>query len=109
MRAIAALLVVAYHVAYVSGSLSFGWAASFTLLFQVDVPIFFAISGFVLYRPMVAARHGAPRRSISAYARSRALRILPAYWVALTLAAIYPTLLGVFTGDWWRYYGLLQV
>ncbi len=108
MRALAAMLVVIYHVAYVSGSLSYGWAANFTLLFQIGVPIFFAISGFVLYRPMVAARHGSPRRSTAAYARSRALRILPAYWVALTLAAIYPSLSGVFTDDWWRYYGLLQ-
>jgi peptidoglycan/LPS O-acetylase OafA/YrhL len=29
--------------------------------------------------------------------------------VALTLLAVYPGLVGVFTGDWWRYYLLLQV
>ena len=43
------------------------------------------------------------------YARRRALRILPGYWVALTLLAIFPGVVGVFTGDWWRYYGYLML
>ena len=42
------------------------------------------------------------------YARRRALRILPAYWVALTVLAIFPGIVGVFTADWWRYYLFLQ-
>jgi peptidoglycan/LPS O-acetylase OafA/YrhL len=109
VRAIAALLIVAYHVAFLTGSLAHGWTSNVTPALQVGVPIFFAISGFVLYRPMVASRHGAPGRSIAAYGRSRALRILPAYWVVLTVAAVYPTLVGVFTHDWWRYYGLVQI
>jgi peptidoglycan/LPS O-acetylase OafA/YrhL len=36
-------------------------------------------------------------------------RIVPAYWAALTLLAIYPGLPGVFTADFWRYYGFLQI
>ena len=36
------------------------------------------------------------------------LRIVPAYWVALTVLAATVGLCGVFTGDWWIYYGLLQ-
>ena len=71
--------------------------------------VFFVISGFLLYRPFVAMRFGAPARGVRAYGRNRALRILPAYWVSLTLLAIYPGLAGVFTGDWWQYYGLQHV
>jgi peptidoglycan/LPS O-acetylase OafA/YrhL len=35
-------------------------------------------------------------------------RILPAYWVALTVMSVWPGLPGVFTNRWWVYYGLLQ-
>ena len=39
-----------------------------------------------------------------------ALRILPAYWFALTvLADLARASTGVFTGDWWRYYFFLQL
>src|SRR3954466_7787357 len=38
----------------------------------------------------------------------RALRIVPAYWLALTVLALAPGLPDVFTGRWWVYYGLLQ-
>ena len=43
------------------------------------------------------------------YAQRRVLRIVPAYWVALTVLGIGASLPGVFTADWWRYYGFLQV
>ena len=69
------------------------------------MPIFFVISGFLLYRQFLGDRPPA----LGAYARHRFLRIVPAYWVALTLLAIWPGLVGVFTGDWPIYYGFLQV
>ena len=72
--------------------------------------VFFVLSGFLLYRPFLASEiDGAPRVRLIDFGRRRVLRIVPAYWVALTILAIYPGLIGVFTGDWWRYYGLLQV
>ena len=37
------------------------------------------------------------------------LRIVPAYWVALTVLAVFPGIAGVFGGDWWRYYFFLQI
>jgi len=43
------------------------------------------------------------------YARRRFLRILPPYWLILTLLALYPGLTGVLTDDWWVFYGLLQL
>ena len=52
---------------------------------------------------------GAPPTSPLSYAWRRALRIVPAYWVALTVLAAYAHLHGVFTGDWWRYYFFLQI
>lgn len=42
-------------------------------------------------------------------ARRRFLRILPPYWLALTVLAIFPGLAGVFTDQWWVFYGLLQL
>ena len=49
--------------------------------------VFFLISGFLLYRPFVAARlRGArPARAPAPYAWRRFLRIVPAYWLALTV------------------------
>ena len=37
------------------------------------------------------------------------MRIVPAYWLALTILAWWANLRGVFTHDWWRYYLFLQV
>jgi peptidoglycan/LPS O-acetylase OafA/YrhL len=110
LRAIAALCIVGTHT---SGLTNFFLAGSplapFTPRLNVGVTIFFVISGFLLYRPFVAARmEGRPAPGVALYARRRLLRILPAYWLALTVLAIWPGLADMFTGNWWRYYGLLQ-
>jgi peptidoglycan/LPS O-acetylase OafA/YrhL len=110
MRAIAAFAIVAYHVAFFARATEDGAAGALLSRLGVGVTIFFVISGFVLYRPMVRARRaGEPPRPLGDYARRRALRIVPAYWLALTVLAIYPGLPGVFTDRWWVYYGFLQV
>jgi peptidoglycan/LPS O-acetylase OafA/YrhL len=55
----------------------------------LGVTLFFALSGFLLYRPIVlAVMRGTPMPSTRAYLRNRALRILPAYWVILVLASV---------------------
>ena len=72
--------------------------------------LFFVISGFLLYRPFVAARaRGRGFPSTRRYARRRALRIVPAYWTALTVLALFPGVVGVFSGEWWRYYFFAQL
>ena len=110
MRAIAALSIVAYHVAFFSRATEHGVSGALLSRLGVGVTVFFVISGFVLYRPMVRARwDGEPPRPLGDYARRRALRIVPAYWLALTVLAIYPGLLGVFTDQWWVYYGFGQI
>jgi peptidoglycan/LPS O-acetylase OafA/YrhL len=109
-RAIAALSIVAYHVAFFARATEHGVSGALLSRLGVGVTIFFVISGFVLYRPMVRARwDGEPQRPLRDYASRRALRIVPAYWLALTVLAIYPGLLGVFTDQWWVYYGFGQV
>jgi peptidoglycan/LPS O-acetylase OafA/YrhL len=109
LRAIAALSVLAYHTAYSSGATG-AWYGRAVGRLEIGVALFFAISGFLLYRPFFAAHHaGAPRIRTRDYLRRRVLRIVPAYWLALTVLAIYPGLLGVFTGDWWIYYGFGQI
>jgi peptidoglycan/LPS O-acetylase OafA/YrhL len=77
---------------------------------NVGVTLFFLISGFLLYRPYVAARSpGHPRVKLRDYARRRVLRIVPAYWVALTVLGLTVGLNGLFGGGSWLYYGFLQI
>jgi peptidoglycan/LPS O-acetylase OafA/YrhL len=67
------------------------------------------LSAFLLYRPMIAHRAGGPAAPrVGDYARRRFLRLYPAYWVALTALAILPGLFGVFSHNWWAFYGLVD-
>jgi len=110
LRAIAALCVVAVHVTAYSGITQGSALGAYSARLNVGVAIFFAISGFLLYRPFVAdARAARAPMAIRDFARRRILRIVPAYWLALTLLAIAPGLPGVFSGDWWIYYGFGQI
>jgi peptidoglycan/LPS O-acetylase OafA/YrhL len=111
LRAIAVLGVITFHVFSLSGAIARPVVGDAAVLLGVEGPLlFFVISGFLLYRPYVAARaEGRPAPSITRYARRRALRILPAYWVALTVLAVFPGVVGVFTSDWWRYYLFAQL
>ena len=111
LRGIAVLAILSFHCAEYSGRIGFGPLGRLAEVAGGEaVIVFFVISGFLLYRPFAAARaDGKSRPSTGLYARRRALRILPAYWIALTMLAIFPGVAGVFTGDWWRYYGYLQL
>ena len=110
VRAVAVLSIVVYHVSYATGANLDGTIGPLLSRLHVGVAIFFVVSGFLLYRPFLAARRGlGPAVGTGGYLRRRLLRIVPAYWAALTLLAIWPGLPGVFTGDWWIYYGFLQV
>lgn len=73
------------------------------------VAIFFLISGFLLYRPFVAARFEGRTLRWRDFARRRALRIVPAYWFALTLFIVTGLVSGVNAGNWWRFYGFGQI
>ncbi len=106
------MAVLAAHAAFISGlAASSSPALPYASRFEVAVSIFFAISGFVLYRPYVRARlrdTGPP--SLARYASARVLRIVPAYWLALAVIAAWLGLSGVFTPRGIvTYFGFLQV
>src|SRR2546421_5803279 len=103
LRAIAALSVLVYHVGYYSRA-NEGQAglSPYLARLNIGVAVFFLISGFLLYPPMLlwGLRKGPPVR-FGDYARRRGLRVVPAYWVALVALAIYPGFPGVFGGRRW--------
>jgi peptidoglycan/LPS O-acetylase OafA/YrhL len=110
LRAIAALSILLLH-------LGFQTAATYTTRFgpylarlDAGVPVFFLISGFLLYRPYAAA-HLLDRPAVSTgpYFVRRAARIFPAYWVALTGIIVFFGLRLHGLRDWVTFYGLLQI
>jgi peptidoglycan/LPS O-acetylase OafA/YrhL len=100
LRAVAALLVVFHHAAFATAFEQRGFRVPFTdsvvpigayfAHMDIGVQIFFLISGFLLYRPMVASAFaGRAPRDVRTYARHRFLRIYPAYWVAFVCIALF--------------------
>jgi peptidoglycan/LPS O-acetylase OafA/YrhL len=111
LRAIAALSVLGFHAAFFQLVTSDSPLRPYTAHLDVGVTVFFLVSGFLLYRPFVRARlsEGDPP-NVPAYAWRRFLRIVPAYWVALTVVALWLGLSGVFTATGIpTYYGFLQI
>jgi len=85
MRACAAVGVVVTHVAFQTGHTG-GLAGRFFGRFDLAVAVFFALSGFLLWRGHAAAVRGL--RSVPPtghYLRSRIVRILPGYLVAVVV------------------------
>ena len=83
MRACAAMGVVVTHVAFQTGHSS-GVAGRLFGRFDLAVAVFFALSGFLLWRGhAAAARDLGSRPRTGHYLRSRVVRIMPAYVVAV--------------------------
>lgn len=96
LRAIAALMVFGFHLVLAGLWLPPDTVGRFARHLSLGVPIFFVISGFLLYRPFVRARmEGAARPALWPYGARRATRIFPAYWLALYVSAALITLPGV--------------
>ncbi|MBM3675903.1 MAG: acyltransferase [Actinobacteria bacterium] len=74
------------------------------------VAVFFVISGFLLYRPFVLAALGdRPAPRVGRFYLRRALRIFPAYWLALTFYLfVFGPDQARGVGDALVYYGLAQ-
>jgi peptidoglycan/LPS O-acetylase OafA/YrhL len=89
IRAVAALLVVGTHAAYTTGKYTHGYWGLVGSRMEIGVPIFFVLSGYLLFRPWVkAAATDGPPPSLSRYARHRVRRIMPAYVVTVLFAYV---------------------
>nr|WP_222936443.1 acyltransferase [Streptomonospora sp. PA3] len=119
IRAIAALMVLVFHVGIETGeALAPGVVGALLATGEMGVPLFFALSGLLLYRPWArSALDQAPAPPVASYLWRRALRVLPPYWIVAAVAlllwsgdhidAVWPwvgvlTLTFVFDTDpWW--------
>ena len=90
MRAFASLGIVVTHVAFQTGAAASPVVGRIWGRFDLTVAIFFALSGFLLWRAHAAQARGlGTAQPIGTYLWSRAVRILPAYWVAVTLTLLF--------------------
>ena len=88
-RALAAIAVLTTHVGFQTGQTINGPFGGAVARLEVGVSLFFLLSGFLLYRPHArAAMVGISGPSTIPYLWRRALRVLPAYWVAVTAALL---------------------
>jgi peptidoglycan/LPS O-acetylase OafA/YrhL len=89
VRALAALLVVGTHAAYTTGKYTHGYVGLLVSRMEIGVPIFFVLSGFLLFGPWVkAAVAGSAAPSVKRYAWHRVRRIMPAYAVTVLVAYV---------------------
>jgi peptidoglycan/LPS O-acetylase OafA/YrhL len=89
IRAVAALLVMLTHAAYTTGKYTHGYIGLVWSRAEIGVPIFFVLSGFLLFGPWVrAAESGGLAPSVRRYAWRRVRRIMPAYVVTVLVAYV---------------------
>jgi peptidoglycan/LPS O-acetylase OafA/YrhL len=89
LRAVAALSIVLFHLLLFTRVEYQPWSqavGNFWYVLATGVQLFFTLSGFLLFRPYaLALLTGKPLPSTARFYKKRALRILPAYWVALAI------------------------
>ncbi|MEU2090846.1 acyltransferase family protein [Nocardia beijingensis] len=84
MRGMAALGVLLTHVAFQTGAAGTPVIGRVWGRFDMAVAVFFALSGFLLWRQHAAAARGLDSAPpVGYYLRHRAARILPAYWLVV--------------------------
>lgn len=83
-RGIGMTMVLLAHVGFATGFDDRHVLGRYVSRLEIAVPMFFVLSGFLLFWPYAKAILGAaPLPSTIRFLRSRALRILPAWWFAL--------------------------
>lgn len=100
MRGFAALGVLVTHVAFSSNQVGWdevpgfeqqgnGFFANLLQQLHVSLPIFFVLSGMLLYRPFVLSTIAGSRKPrLRPYLWRRALRTLPGYWACLAVVLV---------------------
>ena len=89
VRGLAALFVFFVHLEQFTGAPGWSPVNEVFELGRGGVALFFALSGFLLYRPFVAHRLGQRAAvPLKRYTRNRLLRIYPPYLVALAVFAL---------------------
>jgi peptidoglycan/LPS O-acetylase OafA/YrhL len=91
VRALACIMVLGHHVAQRVSPDVFSpegrWAVMFVTMGAFGVGAFFVLSGYLLSRPFwLALDANQPVPSLRTYAIRRAARILPGFWLALTVS-----------------------
>jgi peptidoglycan/LPS O-acetylase OafA/YrhL len=111
LRGLAALAIVVTHAGFASGR-----SAQHDLLAAVlgradfGVAVFFLLSGFLLYRPYaVHALGGTAAPRILRFWWRRALRVLPALWLAVTVTLGLISTRSATTNDWLQHLLLVDV
>ncbi len=93
LRAIAATLIFAGHV-FVNADPganveNYGWAQKLVGHLDLSLMLFFVLSGYLIGRPFLRAFVlGTARPSVRRYARNRALRIVPIFYVAAAIVLL---------------------
>jgi peptidoglycan/LPS O-acetylase OafA/YrhL len=78
---------MATHAAYTTGKYTHGYLGLVSSRMEIGVPIFFVLSGFLLFGPWVkAAAAQSDPPSVRRYAWHRVRRIMPAYAVTVLIA-----------------------
>jgi peptidoglycan/LPS O-acetylase OafA/YrhL len=86
LRAMAALAVFMTHVAFAGGANAPNIFGVFFARMDGGVAVFFVLSGVLIYRPFARAHLlETSTPAIRGYLWRRALRIYPAYWLAMTV------------------------
>ena len=107
LRGVAALLVLEGHVFgsskhYDPHAIYGSFGARSLLGGGFGVFLFFALSGYLLYLPFARRDFGAGEAvDLRRYARNRALRVLPLYYVVVVTVLVLQERFGTFE-QWWR-------
>ncbi len=90
LRAVAAIGIFVHHAGFWSGATFSGYWGRYIGRLDIGVPIFFTLSGFLLFRPIVVSiLDDRPLRPAIVHLWRRAMRIYPAFWVVLALIVVF--------------------
>ena len=111
VRAGGALMVLSTHVAFNTGEVVQGSFGAVLSRLDFGVALFFVLSGFLLARPFfLAVARGERGPAVDHYLWKRALRILPLYWVVVTVALVVdPRNADASLADWVRNLTFTQI